>query len=247
MASMYVSHLKMVKFRGLTIDLKFDPRCNLLVGINGCGKTTILNLIAILTGNESTELLTQDEAFGMVSISVECVYTDRYGKIINEEKKTLTLTDHFDWDKINSFKQTLPVRTSYVLSEDLWEDRFVSHRQNAAKMFQQIQERLAYIQQERHRTYSFDSNHHTFLMSPTGAARYLLMVGLRLPPSGVPMLVDNPERHLHINSRYHLNDFYNCDDTNQMFYTTHCPTVYSGMSQRKFVGIFDVAAHAKKT
>src|SRR5690606_20233122 len=150
----YVSHLKMVKFRGLTIDLKFDPRCNLLVGINGCGKTTILNLIAILTGNESTELLTQDEAFGMVSISVECVYTDRYGIIINEEKKTLTLTDHFDWDKINSFKQTLPVRTSYVLSEDLWEDRFVSHRQNAAKMFQQIQERLAYIQQERHRTYS---------------------------------------------------------------------------------------------
>lgn len=242
MSSMWIKSLRVSKFRSHSFDLKFGPIQNLLVGINGCGKSTVLHLISILTGPYITEKLADyDERFDEISITVQCRYDDA---LLNKDY-TLKLNDTFDWDKINEFKSRLPARTSYVLHEDLWEDRFVSLMKNPADAFRDLQDRLMHISQNRFVARDIGPSHgHSLLLSETGAARNLLTTGMRIPPAGIPMLIESPERSLHITSRERIDDFYNDNDENQIIYTTHCPSVYNGLSSRGAV-VIDIAAMKK--
>ena len=49
---MIVTRVVIDGWKSFTFDIDFHPGMNILIGMNGCGKTTILDLIAGLTGTD---------------------------------------------------------------------------------------------------------------------------------------------------------------------------------------------------
>lgn len=217
---MYVERLEYKRWRGQSLRFNFIPEINMMVGLNGSGKTSTLDLIAIMSGH--------DDAPRLLIHPQESIEFARI--VLRDDKKTheLVLEDGFDLEKIAEFKSTLPNRSSFVLQHDLRDDRLTTERREPVECHKEMLELLENYSlglsfvMERGRGASC-------LVSETGAQNYLLHVGMRRAPATTPMLVDLPERSLHIMLRRSIITDYYCarDGRNQLIGATHCPEIIS--------------------
>jgi predicted ATP-dependent endonuclease of OLD family len=220
---MNILSLDFTGFRGFSFKLKFTVGSNVLIGMNGCGKTTILELLAILTGHDdATNLIRTGEKLD-------------YAKVIVQTKtgpKTLIIHG-WELDKIAEFKRSLPSRTSFVLQqESLRDDSLVTERREAIAGQKNMFEWLEAFDLGLRRSFAFRAGQAaSLLVSETGAQRYLLTVGMRRAPPHVPMLIEHPERSLHINIRRTVLEYYRDHEDQQLIVSTHCPEVLSSIER----------------
>lgn len=212
-------------WRGFTFDIDFIKGMNILIGMNGRGKTTILDLIAGLTGvDRAEELLTGKFAF--IRLDVEW---DANSSVVRREN--IVLTESFDTREsiyeIARFKKMLPGRTSYVLRHDLYDNRYLAEPGDRETNMRETAQALERFDMGLKKQLLVKPDYVHYMLSETGAQRYLLTVGMRLAPH-IPMLVDMPERSLHMIIRRSIHNFYSrFHDDQQVIYATHCPEVVS--------------------
>ena len=218
---MYVARLEYKRWRGQSLRFDFIPEINMMVGLNGSGKTSTLDLIAIMSGHDDAArlLIHPKESIEYARI----VLRDDGGK-----KYELELEGGFDLEKIADFKAKLPTQCSFVLQHDLRDDRLTTERREPVECQKEMLELLE--------NYDLGLNfvmergrYASCLVSETGAQNYLLHVGMRRAPATTPMLVDMPERSLHVMLRRSIITDYYCDRTgrNQLIGATHCPEIIS--------------------
>lgn len=231
---MHIVSLDFKGFRGFAYRLKFARGITALVGMNGTGKTTVLDLISVFTGHEDAELFLH----GLQQLEYAKIVVDT-----GDGVKTLELTDGYDADAVAAFRAALPHRASYVLhSNSLREDRLVTERREAAECHKDMLEWLERFQLAPNHLHFVPGRYATLLVSDTGAQRYLLTVAMRRAPSAVPMLLDLPERHLHFMIRRAVLEFYQQDHDHQIICATHCPELMASVEydrQRGYPGDYD--------
>jgi len=222
---MYIDSLDYEGWRGASFRLKFSRGVNALVGMNGCGKTNTLELIAILAGHrQASQLLREGDELKYARI----VLFHNSGSL-HDDMHVLTLGNGLDHEKIAEFKDRLPVRPSFILQQDsLRDDRFVTERREPVE----CQESMLRWLKDHDLGVNFhmkNGEYASLLVSETGAQRYLLTVGMRRAPTATPMLIEHPERSLHIMLKRRLPSFYRETKRQQLIMTTHDPEVLSGV------------------
>lgn len=212
---MFVASLAFKNWRGTSFRMGFAPTVTVMVGLNGCGKTNTLELIAILAGHDDAKhLIRPTDNPSYVKIEVRW----------KTGSSTLELTDGLDPQKIAEFKAGLPTRVSFVLQTDLPDDYLVTERREPVECQKDL---LRWLE-----NYDMPVNMHfnmghsaSCLVSETGAQRTLLTTGMRRAPEHTPMLVEHPERSLHVILRRSIHEFYLEGPKQQLILTTHCPEV----------------------
>lgn len=214
---MHIVSLDFKNFRGLSSNIKFSKYANILTSPNGGGKTTTLELLAVLSGHkDAKKLIHPRETIDYAEIVIDS----------NGYKHTLKLEDGFDFDKIDAFKDTLPTLTSFVLQESLHDNSLVTEQREPVECQKDL---LAWMDMHDMKVNAYVREGYgvDMLVSETGAQRYLLTVGIRRAPTATPMLIESPERHLHLLLRRSIVSFYEYGTPHQTIVTTHCPTVYA--------------------
>lgn len=228
---MIIERIVIDGWKAFTFDLDFHPGMNILIGMNGCGKTTILDLIAGLTGTDrATELLNGIFRFIRLDVSWDANTAVR-------RRETIMLRGDFksaeSQYEIARFKKLLPVRTSYVLRHDLYDDRYLGQ---AADRETNIKETIRYLESWDlgiKKQLRVHPNYAHYMLSDTGAQRYLLTVGMRIADEETPMLVDMPERSLHPIVLRRIHEYYGrYRNTQQVIYATHSPEIVASVADR---------------
>lgn len=223
---MIIERIVIDGWKAFTFDFSFHEGMNVLIGMNGCGKTTILDLVAGLTGTDrATELLEGKFRFIRLDVSWDASANVR-------RRETIMLRDDFksaeSQYEIARFKKLLPVRTSYVLRHDLYDNRYLGETADRETNIKETLRDLDGWDLGIKRQLRVNPGRAHYMLSDTGAQRYLLTVGMRMAPMGVPMLVDMPERSLHVILRRRIHDFYaRFRQSQQVIYATHCPELVS--------------------
>ncbi len=215
---MIIKSVEFTGFRGFNYKIRFWRGLNVLIGLNGCGKTTVLDAIAGLTGADiaTTALLREDFTYMRIVVVDE------------GRRKELEVLGEWDFDTkhscISTFKEDLAHRSSFVLTHDLREDRMVTERREPIACQRDMLDFLKSIDLGVQLHYTV-GRELTFHVPETGGQRYLLTVGMRRSPEKVPSLVENPERHLHIHLGRMIAGYYQDSPRHQVIMTSHGPEV----------------------
>jgi len=233
---MKIKSLKIKNYHGLNFSIKFiekkrDSGCAIILGLNGSGKSTVLNLLAGLSGNDLATRIISGQPVGYAKIVI----------IDKNEEYTYETKDNFDYDSIIEFKKTLPTRTSYVLPHDYDEHRFVTEIRDGEVLFSEMKTWLSCFSVPLEDCFYFNEGKGAqFMMGQTSAQRYLFTMSFRKAPEHTPMLLDYIERNVHVISRRNFHEFYSESDDQQIIATTHCPTVLTHFMNEHHYKVVDL-------
>ena len=223
---MIVEH---VSIRGFGPIQKFDEdfvRTNVVIGLNGCGKTTLLSFLAGVAGN--------DEATGLIAQqAVESCYIRLKHEDRHFEFQTFA---RFDLEKIDEFKNSLPKRINFALTE--WGRTFAAHCVDLATAREEFR---VYMTTHGSSANSF-SPMRLFVYHPSArSARFLsgdgdkfaMSLFLNDSEAGVPSLYDSPDRHMDLSGKRLMAEMLNREDR-QIIYTTHNPEMIPAMALKGY-------------
>lgn len=164
-------------------DAKFRQH-NCLIGMNGGGKTTVLSVIAGLSGT--------DEATGLIA-GLEVGHA-RIKLVHQGHDFVFECEGIFDSEKITRFKAGLPHRVSFPLTE--WNRGFISERIPTT-----VARRDFLIFGERHGggtkgMFHYSVEDSAVKMWSGDGYRHAVWMFLNDTPDDVPVLLDDPGRHL---------------------------------------------------
>lgn len=184
----------------------FKGRANAVIGVNGCGKTHLLRVLAGVCGTDEATMLLRDLRVDECHIVVE----DR------GQKHEFKCSDGFDLEAVGEFKALLSERVNFPLTE--WNRTFPSRvvdpfsaRDNFIRLVGE--EKL----KETFRVHSTGVHN----MAGDGFKR-LLHIFFGDGATGVPTLLEYPDHHLDImNKRRMLVALLRND--RQIIFSTHAP------------------------
>lgn len=213
------------------IRILFHPEVQMLTGTNGCGKTTVLRLLAGLAGTDEATRLVANQPIGEVELEIEDA-----GKT-----KTLHMTDKIDPKKVYKFKKWLSKRVSFPITTG--GDSFVSECHPKATDKARLREIFAGVWRtdiQKELVYTSSSEPIRTNIG-RGFTRAMSMILLNSPDE-VPMLLDLPESSLDMAGKRMMIDILR-DENRQMIIATHSPeilsTTYSKGSNYGLVYDFD--------
>jgi predicted ATP-dependent endonuclease of OLD family len=208
-------------YRGFNLKMKFGEGTTVIVGQNGSGKTSILNLLSALTGHQDAAAYYSRQRIDYAKVVV---------KDSSRSSRNMILEiDGWDLPSIAKFKRRISTLTSYVLTENeaTW-NPFVTERREPISNQASLIEWLNYHDLGLERQFIMGRDHASLLVSETGGQRFLLALGMNRAPVLTPMLVESPERSLHFMLRRRLPEFI-AEPGQQMIMTTHCPQLMSSV------------------
>lgn len=193
------------------LEMIFHPELQYFIGLNGCGKTTMLRLLCGLAGIDEATLLVDNVPVGEVKLTVQ-----DEGKI-----KTLHITDTIRACEVDKFKKSLSQRVSFPVTT--WDTAFVSKCDPSATDKKRLREIFGGIWgQELQDNLSFTTSaERTSLLLGQGFKQAMSLI-LFDSPDGVPMLLDLPERHLDTQAKRVLLDWLR-REKRQLIIATHSP------------------------
>lgn len=216
---MFISKLEYKRWRGASYRFAFSPSVNVIVGMNGTGKTNMLELLAMLTGHDdATKYLLRDgDEFDYVKVEVKW----KGGSAVLEMENF----DFEDLSRIAEFKAKLPRRASFVLQqESMKDDRLVTDRREPVECQKDMLQWLDVHGLGVNKQFHFVEGHSaSLLVSDTGAQRYMLHLGMRRAPTETPMLVEHPDRSLHTMLKETVPEYLLESNDQQVIITTHSP------------------------
>lgn len=188
-------HFKSVSvegFRGIRgADMEFQHH-NIIVGLNGVGKTTMLNLLGGIAGSDTATELVAGQKIGSIKMVLGA----------GNEEFVFEAKDFLDPKEIAAFKATLPEgkRANYGLTDNYFE-RY-QYGEGHAETFHASLERFWKL---------FGSKPHVFVtpgrsvkMDPgSGVEQAIRLLYLSSFREG-PLLIDNPETSLDHWNKHHL-------------------------------------------
>jgi predicted ATPase len=205
----------------LSFDMTFGPLVNIIIGQNGCGKTTALYLIAGLTGNDAATVLLVGQRMDRVEITV------------SENGRTVTgvFQQRFVAAEINNFKRQITHRASFVMMEDKEEERLVAAFGDPHANFTRLQDIMngSLMRLDRY----FIPGKSTGYFENGDGVKQLFRMFMRTGPVECPMLIESPERHLDIHHQRIWLDAFFLED-NQLIITTHSPSVLAYYKEEEY-------------
>ncbi len=205
---MFIRHLSIRNFGPIE---KFDhnfSRVQPIIGMNGRGKSHIVNLIAALTGSHQAIELVDNRSIGMAHIVVT----------VDDEEYELRIDERFDTEKIRDFKESLGgPKTNYGLPETRSE--LYLHGDCDYVTLKEDIEDFFHIHGQPDRRFTRGKRDAILLGDGHRHAMKLLFL---LNMKKQPLVMDLPETHLDMSAQRYIADKITFS-SQQIIYVTHSP------------------------
>jgi predicted ATPase len=188
------------------VNLVLHPKVNCFVGINGSGKTTMLNLIAGVCGNDDANHLLVGKKVGRCRIVIE----DDGDEFVFEA------SDYFRDEALGRFKRRLPSRANYTsASAPSYVDESVDFSTARTRYMEFLRGHGGRL----NAAYSAQQNS----CSVYWGSAYRNVFGLMaMDTEDSPFLIDNPDRSLDVRACAIVKRMLIRQDR-QLIYATHSP------------------------
>jgi ATPase subunit of ABC transporter with duplicated ATPase domains len=183
---------------------------NCVIGNCGGGKTMLLRLIAGVAGSDAATEILQDVEVGFFRIR------------LSQRKKVFQFETEgfFDLDKVAEFKATLPHRVSFPLAD--WDGTAYPSEFCDPKLGRARFERFIAAHNDSKPFIIYSPTTRRASLEMGDGYTHALWLLLCQPPRGVPVLLDNPARHLDIWAKRMMLDYLTGGE-HQVIFTTHDP------------------------
>ena len=204
---MIIKHLIVEDFGPISgrKKLSFHPKVNTIIGMNGSGKTHIVNLLATLAGNDQATELCQGKQIGYVELSLEDGRRIEMSHVINESR-------------VREFKELLG---NTRINLGMTEDRSFKYQHGCCNYDTYLQLIKQHVSPDQaNAVLSFHNPRYSYQMGDGSLQKIHLAV--MKSTENAPLLVEYPEIHLDAKGQSRMRGMLSKTHS-QVIYTTHSP------------------------